>query len=763
MEGSFSGVVNQQDRGELGGSQMVIQQHARYPAVVEPALPSASSVDSARSRIAASKSPPLQRRETPRSLQASPTGHRSIIHHRAPSVRSGPSMSPPVFTSLRHSQSRESLDQAESRTLPTRDITDENIDDAYVSFIFYCNPNVPGSADSTELRKTFRCPPRSDGKSFGIFNLWELIRKLDSKELKTWIQLAIELGVEPPSLEKKQSTQKVQQYAVRLKVCFTVPFEASKSNKGQRWMRAMHVDAFFEYCLGHPHVYYTQLPGSRSQVSDSRDGVLLEDDLALRALVPQWKPKRGRKKAEDREADDENPAKRPQLDTSVGVLHGGSFAGHSATFPHSAIPFSAFPDDMDPNDSWIPPTSSFPADAPPNAQQGQELRWRPIERDPSPAGYPQSAIIPRGHHPDVFLSAEPRSAITPMSGDKTKARRRHGPAVSSAWSGSNGSSTGKTRGRPPNRATASGPFSSFPVNPTRDEPAHGDPGSRNSSGVTTDQGSFSQFPASQYNQPPSPFQAGSRPSKLQLHVPQNPGGPVRLATPPTLMVNGVNDSGSPSHEEDAIRSQRAPDVSGTPSQRNSPESLSPEDLFRILADELLRARVFGRRSTLSPDEARGLAVSVVKSLMASCSHSPKAVAVHLGLGSHVGSRKPSSGTMAVTIEAGSESSEYIYTLSHEYTYGPNISTKVIYNNFRVPPAGQDKLDYESASHHDAIEDDDHDPDGLSDADFESIENNAPGDDIWKHRYQRLRAQMQKKEKAISQYKKRLLELVMEDV
>jgi hypothetical protein len=110
------------------------------------------------------------------------------------------------------------MDQAVSRGLPSRDIRDETIDDAYVTFILYCNPNVPMSADTTELRKTFRSPPRSDGKSFSIFTLWELIRKLDNKELKTWIQLAIELGVEPPSAEKKQSTQKVQQYAVRLKV-----------------------------------------------------------------------------------------------------------------------------------------------------------------------------------------------------------------------------------------------------------------------------------------------------------------------------------------------------------------------------------------------------------------------------------------------------------------------------------------------------------------------------------------------------------------
>jgi hypothetical protein len=118
---------------------------------------------------------------------------------------------------------KDAADQAESRTLPSREITDETIDDAYVLFILYCNPNVPSSVDTSELRKTFRCPPRSDGKSFSVFTLFELIRKLDNKELKTWIQLAIELGVEPPSMEKKQSTQKVQQYAVRLKVGVSLP------------------------------------------------------------------------------------------------------------------------------------------------------------------------------------------------------------------------------------------------------------------------------------------------------------------------------------------------------------------------------------------------------------------------------------------------------------------------------------------------------------------------------------------------------------
>jgi hypothetical protein len=139
-------------------------------------------------------------------------------------ARSGTSMSPPMLDSIRQQQTKDSADQIEFRELPSRDLTDDTIDDAYVAFILYCNPNVPSSVDNAELRRAFRCPPRSDGKSFSVFTLFELIRKLDSGELKTWIQLATELGVEPPSIEKKQSTQKVQQYAVRLKVSNTFVF-----------------------------------------------------------------------------------------------------------------------------------------------------------------------------------------------------------------------------------------------------------------------------------------------------------------------------------------------------------------------------------------------------------------------------------------------------------------------------------------------------------------------------------------------------------
>lgn len=102
--------------------------------------------------------------------------------------------------------------------LPDKSVTTDSIEDAYVNFIFYCNPAVPLETDAAALRDAFRVPPKSDGKVFSTFNLFQLIKQLDSKELKTWAELALKLGVTPPDQEKGQSSQKIQQYAVRLKV-----------------------------------------------------------------------------------------------------------------------------------------------------------------------------------------------------------------------------------------------------------------------------------------------------------------------------------------------------------------------------------------------------------------------------------------------------------------------------------------------------------------------------------------------------------------
>ncbi|KAJ5178763.1 hypothetical protein N7492_001973 [Penicillium capsulatum] len=752
------------NRAEVGSSQMVVQQYARYPSTLESTLQSASSLGSARSQMDTNKSPPLHRKGTPRSLQSSPRGIRSAVP--ASAARSGPSMSPPLFDAFRQ-QMKDTTDQAETRVLPARDITDPTIDDAYVLFIFYCNPNVPSSVDTSELRKTFRCPPRSDGKSFSVFTLFELIRKFDNKEIKTWIQLAIELGVEPPCVEKKQSTQKVQQYAVRLK----------------RWMHAMHVDAFFEYCLGHPHAYYTQLPPNGPFISESRDGVPLEEDLALRALVPQWKPKRGRKRADEREIEEEKAAKRPSLDTSVGGLQPGGFQPHSVTFPQSAIPFSAFPED----EPWITASSSFAAPGV-SDPQGQDLRWRLPEREGSPAGYPQSAIIPRGTQPsDALISDEPRSAVTPSTGEKNRARRKHGPAVSSAWPSSNGSSTGKSRGRPPNKPSTSGSFSSFQVNQNRESPQVPAYPVPQSSPLPGGHNGPPPIPNSDYTPSPTPTQH-TRPGKLQLQVPQHMGAPVRLATPPTLLVNGVNGAvapGPPNSQQRPPGPSIAPNTVNSSNNQSVPTAtprISIDDIVRVLSHELIRARLNGRPTPLTPDEATALASGMVMNLTTMYSQLPSdlslfILALNLGVGSHFGLAPPNAASVTVNAEPSntvipgraSVSQDPLagtrYNVIFEYRPSGHFSIQITLGH---PPPGLPPV---GSSHHPNTSNvpqhnapGDNDPD-LLDAEADDDEDDAPpvSDATWKHRYLRLRAQMQKKDRALAQYKRNIVDSVMADI
>lgn len=102
--------------------------------------------------------------------------------------------------------------------LPDKNVSDETIEEAYVNFVLYCNPAVPLETDTAGLREAFQTPPKSGGKSFNTYTLFELIKQLEAKELKTWIELALKLGVEPPDQHKGQSSQRIQQYAVRLKV-----------------------------------------------------------------------------------------------------------------------------------------------------------------------------------------------------------------------------------------------------------------------------------------------------------------------------------------------------------------------------------------------------------------------------------------------------------------------------------------------------------------------------------------------------------------
>ncbi|KAL1623864.1 hypothetical protein SLS54_004329 [Diplodia seriata] len=178
--------------------------------------------------------------------------------------------SPGFNASPRYSASPSQQQQANfvpsDRALPAADnVSSGNIDEIYAAFVLYCNPYFPSNHDTSELKKIFKKPPMSDNKTFDPYNLFELLKKLEKGEIKTWIQLALDLGVEPPDVEKGQSTQKVQQYAVRLK----------------RWMRAMHIDAFFDFLQGKPHSYYTNIPPLNEPFPHGgRDGVPLEEDLA---------------------------------------------------------------------------------------------------------------------------------------------------------------------------------------------------------------------------------------------------------------------------------------------------------------------------------------------------------------------------------------------------------------------------------------------------------------------------------------------------
>jgi hypothetical protein len=104
-------------------------------------------------------------------------------------------------------------------SLPSRNVTADSIEDAYVRFILHCNPALPRNPDTESLREAFRNPPRSGGKSFSTFAIFELVAKFYAKEIKTWTDLTIRLGVEPPDPSKDESAQKIAQYGVRLKVC----------------------------------------------------------------------------------------------------------------------------------------------------------------------------------------------------------------------------------------------------------------------------------------------------------------------------------------------------------------------------------------------------------------------------------------------------------------------------------------------------------------------------------------------------------------
>ncbi|KAJ6786371.1 hypothetical protein PWT90_02858 [Aphanocladium album] len=402
--------------------------------------------------------------------------------------------------------------------LPNRAVTADTIEDAYIAFIFYCNPALPADCDTVSLREAFRNPPRSGGKVFEPFTIYELVRKFYSKEIKTWTELTMKLGVEPPDPSKEESVQKIAQYGVRLK----------------KWLHSMHVKAFFEYLMDMANDYWTNIPMDPNPVAQPiRDGIAVEDDMALRALLPHIRPKRGRKRPNsDNAANGPNQRQRTSPGSTVD-----EYAPQSA-WPHGADPGST-PMDNAPMSAWPP----------------HETLQTPLTR------WPASAVTPSTR--EAFWADEPRSAITPSKA-KGPHQRRGAKNVSSAWKLGGEEGPKKTRGRPPiNRTPIDTPTTAataWPQTPNtlqpqgktemnvymrgelpRDSPMTSDQGTPPATMQQMSQAQMAYNDPSQHTPPypshnavPHNQQDGSRPARpnISLQVPQRPSGSVRLATPP---------------------------------------------------------------------------------------------------------------------------------------------------------------------------------------------------------------------------------------
>ncbi|KAF2156477.1 hypothetical protein K461DRAFT_96515 [Myriangium duriaei CBS 260.36] len=224
------------------------------------------------------------------------------------------------------------------RQLPAREVTRASISGAYVQFILFCNPAIGQTSDTVALVETFSSPPTSNKKVFHVYDIFLQVKRLYELDTKTWIQLALDLGIEPATADEGAgASQRIHQYIVRLK----------------RWLKLTHVDPFFHYLVGKPHDYYLKIPSlTDPHPADGRDGVLMGDDLALRALNPDLRPKRGRKRLQS--AMEDLPVEQQHSLPKVAPEH---------HLPLTATPLSAFPRsavDNHAREPWSSVSARFP-------------------------------------------------------------------------------------------------------------------------------------------------------------------------------------------------------------------------------------------------------------------------------------------------------------------------------------------------------------------------------------------------------------------
>jgi hypothetical protein len=262
---------------------------------------------------------------------------------------------------------------------------------------------------------------------------------------------------------------------------------------------------------------------------------------------------------------------------------------------------------------------------------------------------------------------------------------------------------------------------------------------------------------------------------------------VRLATPPTLVVNGTNDVSSnrfdgrrasiaTSNDIDDAASFRsmATDRGGLPQSVNQPgKVLSLDEVTRAIASKILHTKkLVGRSTPIEADEANSLAHIAVQRI---CSIYPiipadslaMFCAMYFSVGHKLGLARtsPSSVTVQVnhtsppngdSVNAGPpnhNSGQIYYSLiveSHAFGFSSMLS------NLSLTSPGQSESGLKDSSEplDFNTEDDEYEDDFLGGS---TEEGN------WKQRYMRLRQQMRRKESALREYKKNLLQSVMADV
>lgn len=294
-------------------------------------------------------------------------------------------------------------------------------------------------------------------------------------------------------------------------------------------MHSLHVNAFFDYLMDTPHPYWSQIPSDPNPIcEEGRDGVAAEDDMALRALLPHIRPRRGRRKLDD-DGLKESPSQRPRLvsPTPNGDMKPGQ--------PDDADPWTAHSDGR--STAILFPSAE---QARSSVITGPDTAF-PWHGDVAPyplTAYPHSAMTPSTGRGDFWLGpAEPQSAITPSR--QKGINRRHGAkAVSSAWRAGASGSTGKIRGRPPISRNNDDPIPT-PIDGNRMAKAASCGNETRNASVTN-----SMLPPDPVSSPKdggasTPPAKPARPGRLSLQVPERAGGSVRLATPPPVVkVNG---------------------------------------------------------------------------------------------------------------------------------------------------------------------------------------------------------------------------------